>query len=77
MTTALPILCKPYRSSMEVEGCGDRREASAFNAAKSPRMKASFFARLHFFSLRSFSMASVTRSNHCEKTSVTGHLVEV
>jgi hypothetical protein len=29
-------------------------------------------ARLHFFSFLSHSIASVTRSNHCEKTSVTG-----
>src|ERR1700688_3205537 len=29
-------------------------------------MKASFFARLRFLSLRSLSMASVMRSNHCE-----------
>src|ERR1700737_253615 len=32
-------------------------------------MKASFFARPHFLSLRSFSTASVMRSNHCENAS--------
>ena len=55
-----------------LEGWGDLRFASCCNDARSPRMKASFFARLHFFSLRSFSIASVIRSNHWEKISSTG-----
>src|SRR5271168_2211052 len=48
-----------------------RRESSC-NEAMSPWTKASFFARLHFLIVRSFSIASVIRSNHCEKTSSTG-----
>ena len=45
------------------------RFASCCSEAKSPRINASFFLRLHFFSLRPFSMASSIRSNHCEKIS--------
>ena len=51
---------------------GVLRRDRSFNEAMSPRMKASFFARLRFLSLRSFSIASVIRSNHCENTSSTG-----
>jgi hypothetical protein len=59
------------------EGCGDLRAESCRNDTKSPLTSASFFARLHLLSLRSFSMASAIRSNHCENTSVTGRRVAV
>src|SRR5436190_13550338 len=43
----------------------------------SPRMNASFLARLHPLSFRSASMALVIRSNHSEKTGSTGRRDEV
>src|SRR6202021_1802808 len=50
----------------------DLRWESCWRDAIASRMKASFLALLPPLSLRSLSMASVMRSNHCEKTSSTG-----
>ena len=47
---------------------------SSTNASRSPSINASFFARRHPFTCRSAATASSMRSNHCEKTSVTGRL---
>ncbi len=57
--------------------CGNLRAARARSATKSPLMKASFFARLHFSNLRSFSIASVIRSeplreDECHRTARRG-----
>jgi hypothetical protein len=69
-------LWKPHPEEPAVggrlEGWGVLRRESSCKEAMSPRMNASFFARLHFLILRSFSIASVIRSNHCENTSSTG-----
>jgi len=50
----------------------DPRFANGGNASKSPRIRASFFARDQPLIWRSAAIASVMRSNHCEKTSRTG-----
>jgi len=46
----------------------DRRFERSESRAHSPLINASFFARDHPVSCRSAEIASVTRSNHCEKT---------
>ena len=61
-----------FAAGGRLEGCADLRFDSSRSNSKSPRMSASFLARLQFFSLRSFSIASVIRSNHCVKINSTG-----